>query len=374
MSVPIIFDKLRRRTKKSVVSVDYTVFLFFFIIILVSLILFSFTDKFISVLFLCLVFLISVLFHDIIQILVVRLFSYKLKRFILFPFGSKKVFDRPFDKAVHELIYAFSGPLSNLILLLAAFVIAINIPGAWPQSILLKETLTAQTFDAALIQFPLFVVFWINFLLFVFNLLVPALPLDGGRIFHSLLTIFFGSYSSNKILPIFSKVLGFIVILCGFIFWDILVLVFGVFIYFMSNKEAKENELYVTLEGQKAGDYVSTKYLLAKAEDSIYDVFTKMSEQREVDVIVDFGKDEYGVISVDTIASIPKLHWASEKAGDHSKIVDHVLPSEGLAFVVQYMMENNLNILPVFSSKDKQISGVLKRIDIASVIRLGRIS
>lgn len=142
----------------------------------------------------------------------------------------------------------------------------------------------------------------------------------------------------------------------------------------MSNKEAKENELYVTLEGQKAGDYISTKYLMAKADDSVFDVFTKMSEQREVDVIVDFGKDEYGVISVDTIASIPKLHWASEKVGDHSKIVDHVLPSEGLAFVVQYMMENNLNILPVFSTKDKQINGVLKRIDIASVIRLGRIS
>jgi len=300
--------------------------------------------------------------------------KYKLKRFTLYPFGSRKVFDRSFDKATHELVYALLGPFSSLFILLIAFIIAINIPGAWPQSIMLKETLTAQTFDVALISFPLFVVVWINFLLFVFNLLVPALPLDGGRILHSLLTIFFGTYSSNRILPLFSKILGFIVILCGFIFWDLLVLLLGLFIYFMSNKEAKENELYVTLEGQKAGDYVSDKFLIVKSEESIFDVFTKMSEQREVDVIVDYGQKEYGVLSVDTIASIPKAYWASEKAGDKAKIVDHVIPSEALAFVIQYMMENNLNILPVFSNKEQSISGVLKRVDIASVIRLGRIS
>ncbi len=372
--MPIIFNKLKRRTRKSVVSVDYSVFLFFFVIILASLILFSFTTKFISVIFLCLVFLISVIVHDLAQILYMMALKYKLKRFVMYPFGSKKVYDRFFDKPTHELFYALIGPISNLVVLVVAFIIAVNLPSAWPESIMLKDTLTAQTFDIALIQFPLFVVVWINFLLFIFNLLIPALPLDGGRIFHSLLTICFGNYSANRILPLFSKVLGFIVILCGFIFWDLLVLMLGVFIYFMSNKEAKESELYVTLDGQKAGDHVSTKYLMVKAEESIFDVFTKMSQEREVDVIVDYGKNEYGVLGIDTISTIPKGYWVSEKVGDRAKVVDHVIPTEGLAFVVHYMMENSLNILPVFSNKEQTIIGVLKRVDIASVIRLGRIS
>ncbi|EAX48103.1 peptidase M50 [Thermosinus carboxydivorans Nor1] len=108
----------------------------------------------------------SVLWHETAHALVAHQLGYRVREIELLPFGGVARIDRLGEAAASELWIAAAGPLSSLIM---AGLLAMG-RTAWPAW---SEELT----------FCLHV----NLTLAAFNLL-PALPLDGGRIFRALLS------------------------------------------------------------------------------------------------------------------------------------------------------------------------------------------
>jgi len=284
------------------------------------------------------------------------------------------MFGEDFETPWQEMIYAVAGLSVYLfIFLFTYFIAAYLLPSFWPVDIVLKNTITAQTFDMVITQYPLFTIFWVNFLLFVFNFIIFAIPLDGGRILKSILTIIFGQYSANKIIPIISKIVAFIMVVIGLLFWDVIIVILGVFVYFMSVKEARENEILLVLSDKRVNEFVKPTELLFKSEETVLSCFEKMKEELIPEALVHYGKNQYGVIDADKIAALSKVMWAEKKVGEIAEKVAAATDREKLGFIAQYLVEKNLSIIPVIHSHTKGLIGIIKRSDLADFLKIHKI-
>ncbi len=117
----------------------------------------------------------SVLLHELGHSLMARRYGIRTLEIVMYPIGGISQLERA-PQPREELWVALAGPLVNALIAVALFGIATARGGMVPWHLLREPT------DANLIQRIAFG----NLLLFAFNLL-PAYPMDGGRILRALL-------------------------------------------------------------------------------------------------------------------------------------------------------------------------------------------
>jgi len=116
-------------------------------------------------------FFLSVIFHEIFHSLVARKFGIPMKGITLFIFGGVSEMGEEPPSAKAEFLMAMVGPLSSIAIALACYGIHVQgVRGEWPASI------------NGVVQY----LAYMNSLLAAFNLL-PAFPLDGGRMLRAVL-------------------------------------------------------------------------------------------------------------------------------------------------------------------------------------------
>ena len=119
-----------------------------------------------------------VLLHEYGHALAARYFGVKTKDIIITPIGGLARLSRMPSEPLQEFAIAIAGPLVNLSVAIgfAFFVTAMG-------NDLMPDARKGLT------QFPQLML-WLNLFLFLFNL-IPAFPMDGGRILRSLLATSF---------------------------------------------------------------------------------------------------------------------------------------------------------------------------------------
>ena len=143
-----------------------------------------------------------VLFHEFGHALAARYFGVRTHDIIITPIGGlARLVNMPRDP-LQEFAIAIAGPAVNLVIALAfGFYLA----GTGQPVLLSEKTL-------GILQFPQ-LMFWLNLLLFLFNL-IPAFPMDGGRILRSLLSVSFSHQTATLAAAALGQLVavGFIVI------------------------------------------------------------------------------------------------------------------------------------------------------------------
>lgn len=131
-----------------------------------------------------------------------------------------------------ELIVAIAGPAVNF-----AFVLL-----ALPVMSLLDISFFSSTYydpSQPYLHFALSFFIVINAAVGLFNLL-PSLPMDGGRILRSLLSMLFGKITGTKISVVVAWLIGLAMIAFGFFNGAIMIALIGFFVLFASLQEWKE--------------------------------------------------------------------------------------------------------------------------------------
>lgn len=115
--------------------------------------------------------LVSIVFHELCHSLVARRYGLPIKGITLFIFGGVAEMEEEPPSPKAEFLMAIAGPAASYVLSLAFFVAHTGISRlGWPGSI-----------TGVLVYLA-----YLNFLLATFNL-IPAFPLDGGRMLRALL-------------------------------------------------------------------------------------------------------------------------------------------------------------------------------------------
>lgn len=291
---------------------------------------------YIAVLFLC------VVLHEYGHALMARKYGVKTRDIILSPIGGVARLESIPEEPYKELFIALAGPLVNVIIaILLSIVTLVFYSGSiFPSS----ESIELLKFPSEFIRF----VIVMNIALFVFNL-VPAFPMDGGRVLRSLLAIKIGRVKATKIASIIGRALAIGFIILGLMNSNLFLSVIGVFIYITAGSENKSIEVSELLKETKAGDLARENYTVIKMHDTLsipIDIYQRGGEKNFV-VINDENKVIGSLPELFIIDAIKNQMHFTPVAQMISKKTAIVLPEVPLSHVYNLMQKEGLSVVGV---------------------------
>jgi len=228
-----------------------------------------------SVAFLILVFL-CVTLHEFGHILTARRFGIHTPEVILSPIGGIANMERMPEQPMQELLVAIAGPVVNVVilaLLMAGFGLGVS-------------ELTSLNFETATLVQRLAVV---NATLVLFNL-VPAFPMDGGRVLRALLAMAMGPAKATDVAARIGQGFAFLFVLLGLFYNPILMLV-GIFIYFAAGSEQQASAFNRFASQLRVRDAMEPSPALLRGSDPLSRAVDLLlsTPQRDFPVIDDHG-------------------------------------------------------------------------------------
>lgn len=307
-------------------------------------------------------FFLSVLLHELSHSLMATRMGHRVRSITLFVFGGISEIEEEAHTPSSEFWIAIVGPLSSLIL---AFLFAAI---SWVAGDATGEF--ASVFHK---------LGWINVVLAIFNL-VPAFPLDGGRVLRSILwkaknDLTRATITSAKVSQLFAYgliIFGVLIALAGGPFinglWTILI---GWFLLNSAESSVKQLHLKQALHGLRAVDILSVDFpavsrsvtLKELVEHHIFPTGNRCFLVSENGVL-------RGLVSIHEIKRIPQLEWATTTVGEVMKKVEELLvvaPDTEVLRILRTMDDRKINQLPVV--QDGRLEGLITREKLLNVIR-----
>lgn len=169
-----------------------------------------------------------VLLHELGHALMARSYGIGTRDITLYPIGGIARLERMPEKPIAEIAIAVAGPLVNVVIaagLWFGFQLAgksFSLDGMYYGS--LTHNLLSQLFLA-------------NVMLVLFNML-PAFPMDGGRVLRAALAIFLDYVTATEVAVTVSRVLAVLFVLAAFSPWgSMMLLVIAAFLFLAGTQE-----------------------------------------------------------------------------------------------------------------------------------------
>lgn len=202
-----------------------------------------------SVLFILCIFL-TVFMHELGHALTAKKFGIKTKDITLLPIGGVAQLERLPEKPSEELMVALAGPLVNIVLALITSLF-ISLPNTSQEMVSqLDNGVNAGNF---FLNFYL-----VNIILAFFNL-IPAFPMDGGRVLRALLSYKLERHQATKIAARIGQALAIGFVLLGFYSNPFLIFI-GIFVFMGAQIESEYTESKYMLKGYKVRDVLMKQY------------------------------------------------------------------------------------------------------------------
>ena len=196
---------------------------------------------FISLVFLC------VLLHEFGHVTAARRYGIGTPDITLLPIGGVARLQRIPEEPAREIFVALAGPAVNVGIALLLALILGGIPD-------MESGTKVEIHGVGMLER----LFWVNVFLVVFNL-VPAFPMDGGRVLRALLAFRMGFARATGIAARVGQALAFGLGMLG-LFGNPILIFIALFVYMGAAGEAAEAQLRDAARGLMATDAMETRY------------------------------------------------------------------------------------------------------------------
>lgn len=310
-----------------------------------------YTVSFVFAVFVC------VTLHELGHALTAKYFKYHTRDITLLPIGGMARMDEIPENPKHELFVALAGPTVNILitLLLYPFVY-------WFGRV---PTFFTVLFDSGgTFLFSLLVV---NLALAVFNL-IPAFPMDGGRVFRALLSFFMDRVNATAISARTGQGIAIIFFLVG-IFYNPILTVIGVFIFMMAQTENDYVKSKSILHDYTVKDVMMKKFYSLDAFDTIDDAVKGLLDVQASDFLVMEKGNVIGTLSRNGI-----IRGLAEKGKGSSVLhamntkVKFLNPDMPLDKVFLHLNSSGSSLLPVL--QNSKLIGVVDTSNILELIMI----
>ncbi len=193
-----------------------------------------------------------VLLHELGHSVAAIWYGISVKDIILLPIGGVARLERMPEKPVQELVVAIAGPAVNVILaaLLLPIILAINVAQSQP-------VFFGSNLEPGVQGFLTFLLL-ANISLLIFNM-IPAFPLDGGRVFRAFLGFFLDYGKATKVAITVGRILALLMGLYGFFTGQIIMAVVALFIFGAGGQEGQTVAARNLLKGVLAQQALSER-------------------------------------------------------------------------------------------------------------------
>jgi Zn-dependent protease len=231
---------------------------------------------------------VCVVLHEYGHVLAARRYGIRTPDIPLLPIGGVASLERMPDKPQQEIVIALAGPVVNLAIALVLFLI-------WPGVVSPLQMTELETPMIARVATA-------NILLAVFNL-IPAFPMDGGRVLRALLAFVLGYTRATRVAAIIGMGFAVVFMFVG-LFGSPLLLLIGLFMLIAAGWEAGYVQAREYTRGYLASHAMVTRFQTLSPSATMDDAAALLlrTSQQEFPVIDSAGVFR-GVLARDDIVS-----------------------------------------------------------------------
>jgi Zn-dependent protease/predicted transcriptional regulator len=304
-------------------------------------------------------FFASVVAHELAHAIVARRRGVRIDVITLFIFGGAASMEQEAPNARTEALIAGAGPLTSGVI--GVILLALTVP---------MQSQSGEFFAVA--YWACFYIGFSNLLLCGFNL-VPAFPMDGGRLLRAGLWAFKKDFvGATRIASIVGRAFGYIVVIAGLVIsmvslqtgiWLVLI---GWFLNRSAGVSYRRVALEQLVEGISVKDVMESDVPVVNPNltlDTLAEQHLMSGETGFYAVVAD--SKLVGTIDIRQIRGVPRSQWTTTRVGDVMSHDDQILTltePQPILDAVNRFEQSGASAIPVVAVDDKRrLLGVLTR-------------
>jgi Zn-dependent protease/predicted transcriptional regulator len=304
--------------------------------------------------------------HEFGHALTAKRFGVEVKTITLLPIGGVANLERMPDKPIQEFLITLAGPLVNFVIALLLFPLTLLLMtmefGSFPSDM---ETFFRAMQEPGLINLVTYL-FITNILLGVFNLL-PAFPMDGGRILRSLLAMKLSYVQATQIAVLVGRIMAALMAIGGLLTGNISLLLIAFFVYVGGGAEREAVESRAVLRHFTAAQALTRTAVNLYATERV---------SRAVELIMSSYQSDYPVLDLNSkfigVLTRPRLIQALQQVGPDARVVDVMLPAESVPVVIP--STNLVDVWELMANRGTRVVAVKNQQEFLGLITMDDIS
>jgi Zn-dependent protease len=277
-----------------------------------------------------------VVLHELAHTLVAKHYNIRVRKIVLYPIGGVSEIEEIPQNPRVEWRLALAGPLVSIligvVLLVASLAVGISVP-------ISISLITVGNFLADLA--------WLNLFLGAFNL-IPAFPMDGGRVFRALLAQRLDFADATKYAVYVGRLLGIGMIVFGIVFPPYFLLIFvGLFVYVGAGEEAEQTKITSTLARILVSDIPCAPTSSLHPQNTLAEAMETMSKSQNRVAIVESDGVYEGLIALADLTKITPEQRGLLTVGQMPLKKVFIFQNDSALDAQKLMIKERLDVLPV---------------------------
>jgi Zn-dependent protease len=319
-----------------------------FILLIAAVIILSYPDLTLPILMIFL--FIFVVIHELAHSVVARHYKIKVRKIVLYPIGGVSEIEEIPENPRIEWRMAIAGPLTSF--LIGAILLALS------QIITITTPATAITSTISTTESLIFNLAVLNLILGAFNL-VPAFPMDGGRVFRALLAERMKFSDATKYAAYIGRILGIAMVMIG-IFYNFWLIIIGVFIYIGASEETEQTIVSTTMARVRVKDVMYPEAASVTPETTLAEALEVMFKARYHDVLIEKDGVLQGVVTWNEIMKINPEQRATLQVAQLPIKQVSAFSDESILEAYKIMNREKIDLIPVVEREaSTKVVGVL---------------
>lgn len=235
-----------------------------------------------------------VVLHEFGHALTARLFGVQTRDITLLPIGGVARLEKIPEAPLQEFLVAIAGPAVNVVIagLLLAGILLVGEIVTEPTAL----TIVGGSFLVKLM--------WVNLGLVAFNML-PAFPMDGGRVLRALLATQMPRVKATYVAAAVGKFMAVLFGFGGIMTGQWMLLFIAIFVYLGAQAEAHAVEMRAIFQGVRVSDAMVTRFVTLSENDTVERAAGESSSSPQKDFPVTNGERITGILfHTDLVAAL----------------------------------------------------------------------
>lgn len=277
-----------------------------------------------------------VLLHEFGHALTAKRFGVRTRDITLLPIGGVARLERMPTNPWHEFWITVAGPAVNVVIAVALGA-ALLIAGI---SMRMESDLMSGGFLVRLM--------WVNVLLVVFNML-PAFPMDGGRILRSVLAMRLDYALATEIAARVGQAMAILFGLLGLFAGNVFLMLIALFVFLGAEAESQAAKMRSSFRGLNASDAMMTQFVTLAPDDTLERAAAELlaGSQQEFPVVDGTGRVAGMLRRTELLNALRTGGLGASVRTAMKPDCPAIAPTEPLERLYERMQESGCSALPV---------------------------
>jgi len=303
-----------------------------------------------------------VVLHEFGHALTAKRYGIKTRNITLYPIGGVASLESLPEQPGREFMVAVAGPLVNVVIA-GILWMYLSFSGQMPDFEALQNA-DPEDLNGMTLPFS-FNLLMANVILVAFNL-IPAFPMDGGRMLRALLAFKMERSKATRLAASIGQILAIAFIFLGF-FYNFWLVIIGFFIYIGAGSEANMETIRTNLSDNKVRDVIMKKFSILLPQDTLEKAVRILLDSQEQEFIVAENEQVVGVLTrkelIKGLSDHGKNYPVSEVMSKDFMILHPEMP---LKEVYVKMLTKGCSVGPVL--EDGKLIGVVDKTNIDELL------